>query len=220
MAQAGSFVPARHASIGILDRVFTRVGAFDDLASGQSTFFVEMLELANILNNATPKSLVILDEIGRGTSTVDGCSIAKAVLEFLHGKSSAGPKTLFATHFHELIEMEGILKRVKNYHFAVKETANEVIFLRKLIPGATDKSYGIHVARLAGIPKKVTERADALLSEDNRRGVPGSTRPQRYTQILLVDDCAPGTVADHPTLRALAKIAELRSLVNKKEGSS
>ena len=110
MAQAGSFVPARLARIGIIDRIFTRVGAFDDLASGQSTFFVEMLELANILNNMTPKSLVILDEIGRGTSTVDGCSIAKAVLEYLHGKNAAGPKTLFATHFHELIDMEGTAK--------------------------------------------------------------------------------------------------------------
>jgi DNA mismatch repair protein MutS len=206
MAQAGSFVPARHAGIGIIDRIFTRVGAFDDLASGQSTFFVEMLELSNILNNITPKSLVILDEIGRGTSTADGCSIARAVLEYLHGKGAAGPKTLFATHFHELITAEETLKRVKNYHFAVKETNDEVIFLRKLIPGATDKSYGIHVARLAGIPKKVTERADALLSEDIQRGVPGSTKPQRYTQILLVDDREPAAPADHPTLRALARL--------------
>ncbi len=206
MAQAGSFVPARHASIGIIDRIFTRVGAFDDLASGQSTFFVEMLELSNILNNITPKSLVILDEIGRGTSTADGCSIARAVLEYLHGKGAAGPKTLFATHFHELITAEETLKRVKNYHFAVKETNNEVIFLRKLIPGATDKSYGIHVARLAGIPKKVTERADALLSEDIHRGISGSTKPQRYTQILLVDDQGPGAPADHAALRALARL--------------
>lgn len=202
MAQAGSFVPARHASIGILDRVFTRVGAFDDLASGQSTFFVEMLELSNILNNITPRSLVILDEIGRGTSTADGSSIAKAVLEFLHGKSTAGPKTLFATHFHELIAMEESLKRVKNYHFAVKETKDDVIFLRKLIPGATDKSYGIHVARLAGIPKKVTERAEVLLDEDKNRPAGSGARPQRYTQILLVDDNAPVEVAAarHPAL--------------------
>jgi DNA mismatch repair protein MutS len=206
MAQAGSFVPARHASIGIVDRIFTRVGAFDDLASGQSTFFVEMLELANILNNVTQKSLVILDEIGRGTSTIDGCSIARAVLEFLHGKGSAGPKTLFATHFHELVTAEESLRRVKNYHFAVRETNDDVVFLRKLIPGATDKSYGIHVARLAGIPKKVTDRADALLSEDQRRPVAGSMRPQRYTQILLVDDHGPGIPADHPTLRALAEL--------------
>jgi DNA mismatch repair protein MutS len=206
MAQAGSFVPARYASIGIIDRIFTRVGAFDDLASGQSTFFVEMLELSNILNNITQSSLVILDEIGRGTSTADGCSIARAVLEYLHGKGAAGPKTLFATHFHELITAEETLKRVRNYHFAVKETSNEVIFLRKLIPGATDKSYGIHVARLAGIPKKVTERADALLAEMIQRSVPGSTRPQRYTQLLLVDDREPQIMADHPTLRALARL--------------
>ena len=206
MAQAGSFVPARHASIGIIDRIFTRVGAFDDLASGQSTFFVEMLELANILNNITQKSLVILDEIGRGTSTADGCSIARAVLEYIHGKGTTGPKTLFATHFHELITAEETLKRVKNYHFAVKETKDEVIFLRKLIPGATDKSYGIHVARLAGIPKKVTERAEELLSEDAGRSVPGSTKPQRYTQILLVDDREPGIPSDHPTLQALARL--------------
>jgi DNA mismatch repair protein MutS len=206
MAQAGSFVPARHASIGIIDRIFTRVGAFDDLASGQSTFFVEMLELANILNNVTPKSLVILDEIGRGTSTIDGCSIARAVLEYLHGKSGSGPKTLFATHFHELITAEETLKRVKNYHFAVKETREEVVFLRKLIPGATDKSYGIHVARLAGIPKKVTERAEVLLNEDMNRNVRGSAKPQRYTQILLVDEQKPEAPADHPTLRAIARL--------------
>jgi DNA mismatch repair protein MutS len=206
MAQAGSYVPARHAAIGIIDRIFTRVGAFDDLASGQSTFFVEMLELANILNNITPNSLVILDEIGRGTSTADGCSIARAVLEFLHGKGAAGPRTLFATHFHELITAEESLRRVKNYHFAVKETNSDVIFLRKLIPGATDKSYGIHVARLAGIPRKVTDRADALLSEDSKRGVGGGSKPQRYTQILLVDDQASGTPADHPILRALGRL--------------
>ncbi len=208
MAQAGSFVPARHASIGILDRIFTRVGAFDDLASGQSTFFVEMLELANILNNITPRSLVILDEIGRGTSTADGSSIAKAVLEFLHGKSAAGPKTLFATHFHELIAMEESLKRVKNYHFAVKETKDDVIFLRKLIPGATDKSYGIHVARLAGIPKKVTERAEVLLDEDKNRPASAGARPQRYTQILLVDDHEQkeNSAAPHPALDELARL--------------
>jgi DNA mismatch repair protein MutS len=208
MAQAGSFVPARHASIGIIDRIFTRVGAFDDLASGQSTFFVEMLELANILNNITPKSLVILDEIGRGTSTADGSSIAKAVLEFLHGKSSGGPKTLFATHFHELIAMEEGLKRVRNFHFAVRETKDDVVFLRKLIPGATDKSYGIHVARLAGIPKKVTERAEVLLDEDRNRPASSGAKPQRYTQILLVDDHEPKEREDagHPALAELARL--------------
>jgi DNA mismatch repair protein MutS len=229
MAQAGSFVPARAARIGIIDRIFTRVGAFDDLASGQSTFFVEMLELANILNNMTDRSLVILDEIGRGTSTADGCSIAKAVLEYLHGKSSAGPKTLFATHFHEIIGTEGELKRVKNYHFAVQETKKEVVFLRKLIPGATDKSYGIHVARLAGIPRKVTERADVLLEEFLNRATGPGTKAQRYTQLLLVDESAPAretsTVPDpvHTELarlspdemtpiQALAKLAELKKM--------
>jgi DNA mismatch repair protein MutS len=235
MAQAGSFVPARHASIGILDRVFTRVGAFDDLASGQSTFFVEMLELANILNNVTAKSLVILDEIGRGTSTADGCSIAKAVLEYLHGRSRAGPKTLFATHFHELVEAEGVLKRIKNYHFAVKETKNDVVFLRRLIPGATDKSYGIHVARLAGIPKKVTERAESILAETMNRNVPAGTRPQRYTQILLFDNDTTTKTAGHPPvldelarinpdemtpLQALAKITELRLMLENKDVKS
>jgi DNA mismatch repair protein MutS len=232
MAQAGSFVPARHASIGILDRIFTRVGAFDDLASGQSTFFVEMLELANILNNVTSKSLVILDEIGRGTSTADGSSIAKAVLEYLHGRSRSGPKTLFATHFHELVAVEGVLKRIKNYHFAVKETKNEVVFLRKLIPGATDKSYGIHVARLAGIPKKVTERAESILTETINPDIPSGTRPQRYTQILLFDDVGTmKTVTHHPALdelarinpdeitplQALAKITELRHMLENKD---
>ncbi|MDD1695398.1 MAG: DNA mismatch repair protein MutS [Methanoregula sp.] len=233
MAQAGSYVPARHASIGILDRIFTRVGAFDDLASGQSTFFVEMLELANILNNVTARSLVILDEIGRGTSTADGCSIAKAVLEFLHGRAGTGPKTLFATHFHELIEVEGTLKRVKNYHFAVKETKNDVVFLRRLIPGATDKSYGIHVARLAGIPKKVTERAESILIETMNREVPAGTRPQRYTQVLLFDhENTSKPAAQHPVieelkritpdemtpLQALAKIGELQKMLEDKEG--
>jgi DNA mismatch repair protein MutS len=232
MAQAGSFVPARSARVGILDRIFTRVGAFDDLASGQSTFFVEMLELANILNNITARSLVILDEIGRGTSTADGHSIAKAVLEYLHGRAGAGPKTLFATHFHELVEVEGSLKRAKNYHFAVKETNNDVIFLRKLIVGATDKSYGIHVARLAGIPKKVTDRASAILNESMNPDVPSGTRPQRYTQILLVDTENPlqtpphDPVLDHLSrintdgmtpLQALEKIVELQQMLKNKE---
>jgi DNA mismatch repair protein MutS len=200
MAQAGSFVPARYASIGVVDRVFTRVGAFDDLASGQSTFFVEMLELANIVNNVTERSLIILDEIGRGTSTVDGCSIARAVLEFLHGKGQRGPKTLFATHFHELIGMEEQHKRMKNFHFAVHETGSDVIFLRKLIPGATDRSYGIHVARIAGIPKKITDRAEVLLADSLNRGVGAGAKPQRYTQILLCDPHN-GTSGSRPPAR-------------------
>ena len=205
MAQMGSFVPARHATVGIVDRVFTRVGAFDDLASGQSTFMVEMLELANILNNATPRSLVILDEIGRGTSTLDGCAIARAVVEFLHGKAVSGPRTLFATHFHDLVDLEGSLKRVKNFHFAVKDTGTDVVFLRKIIPGATDKSYGVHVAHLAGIPKKVTDRAMTLLKEASVRENPGGPRAPRYTQMLLVDP-GEGVAEENPAVKELTAL--------------
>ncbi len=205
MAQTGCFVPARHAAIGIVDRVFTRVGAFDDLASGQSTFMVEMLELANILNNVTPRSLVILDEIGRGTSTLDGSSIARAVVEFLHGRAVAGPRTLFATHFHELVDLEGALKRVKNFHFAVRDTGREVVFLRRIVPGATDKSYGIHVAELAGIPKKVTERAAAILRETAAREVRTGPKAPRYTQMLLVD-AGEGVAEENPAVEALKSL--------------
>ncbi|MBP1929596.1 DNA mismatch repair protein MutS [Methanolinea mesophila] len=191
MAQTGSFVPASYARIGMVDRIFTRVGAFDDLASGQSTFMVEMLELANILNNVTPRSLAVLDEIGRGTSTLDGYCIARAVLEFLHGKGSRGARTLFATHFHELVGVEEELSRVRNYHFAVRDTGSEVIFLRKIIPGATDRSYGIHVAALAGVPEKVTQRAEALMKEQVSGGGGGGPGVKRYTQMLLVDSPLP-----------------------------
>ncbi|HWQ67681.1 MAG TPA: DNA mismatch repair protein MutS [Methanospirillum sp.] len=191
MAQTGCFVPAAYANVGIVDRIFTRVGAFDDLASGQSTFMVEMIELATILNNATDQSLVILDEIGRGTSTLDGYCIARAVLEYLHGKRSKGPRTLFATHFHELVGVEEELKRVRNCHFAVRETDNDVIFLRKLIPGATDRSYGIHVASLAGVPGPVITRSEELM----KKIMSGEERPgggvKRYTQMILVDAPAP-----------------------------
>ena len=205
MAQMGSFVPARHATVGIVDRVFTRVGAFDDLASGQSTFMVEMLELANILNNATARSLVILDEIGRGTSTLDGCAIARSVVEFLHGKVSAGPRTLFATHFHDLIDLEGAQKRVKNFHFAVRDTGEDVVFLRKIIPGATDRSYGVHVAHLAGVPKKVTDRAMELLKEASTREIPAGPRAPRYTQMLLVDS-GERAVAENPAVGELKRL--------------
>ena len=204
MAQAGSFVPAEYARIGVVDRVFTRVGAFDDLSSGQSTFLVEMLELANILNNVTERSLVILDEIGRGTSTLDGLCIARAVTEYLHGRRSGGPRTLFATHFHELVTVEGELSRVKNFHFAVKDTGKEVVFLRKIIPGATDKSYGIHVAALAGVPQRVTDRARELL-EDTESGAAYCTsgvRVKRYTQMLL-PDIPEMERPSHPVLESL-----------------
>lgn len=166
MAQMGSFVPAKSAKIGIVDRIFTRVGASDDLATGQSTFMVEMLEVANILNNATSKSLLILDEIGRGTSTFDGLSIAWAVLEYIANKICA--RTLFSTHYHELIALEGKVKGIKNYYVSVKEIKNEnneesIIFLRKILEGGTDKSYGIHVAKIAGVPRSVIKRSNSIL---------------------------------------------------------
>jgi DNA mismatch repair protein MutS len=161
MAQMGSFIPARSASIGLSDRIFTRVGAADDLSRGQSTFMVEMVETANILNHATDRSLVILDEIGRGTSTFDGLSIAWAVAEYLHDTAKA--RTQFATHYHELTELSMTRKGVRNYNVAVKEYGEQVIFLRQIIPGGTDKSYGIHVAKLAGLPEDVIRRANEVL---------------------------------------------------------
>jgi len=163
MAQTGSYVPADSAKIGVVDRIFTRVGASDNLALGQSTFMVEMLETANILNNATNKSLIILDEIGRGTATFDGISIAWAVAEFLHDDKKLGAKTLFATHFYELTELALTLPRVKNYNIMVKEWNDEIIFIRKIVEGAADRSYGIQVARLAGLPKEVLKRSKEIL---------------------------------------------------------
>lgn len=165
MAQIGSFVPAQEANIGIVDRIFTRVGASDDLASGQSTFMVEMTEVANILRNATPKSLLILDEIGRGTSTFDGLSIAWSVVEYIANTKLLGAKTLFATHYHELTELEGTLDGVNNYCIAVKKNGDDIVFLRKIIKGGADKSYGIQVAKLAGVPDTVIERAKELVAD-------------------------------------------------------
>lgn len=165
MAQIGSFVPASNANISVCDKIFTRVGASDDLASGQSTFMVEMTEVANILRNATSKSLVILDEIGRGTSTFDGLSIAWAVAEYISDKDILGSKTLFATHYHEMTELEGKLPGVHNYCISVKEQGDDIVFLRKIIPGGADKSYGIQVAKLAGVPKPVLDRAKVLATQ-------------------------------------------------------
>ena len=171
MAQIGSFVPATSAHIGIVDKIFTRVGASDDLSMGQSTFMVEMMEVANILKEATGNSLVILDEIGRGTSTYDGLSIAWAVAEYIEDKEKCGAKTLFATHYHELTGLEDKLEGVKNYSIAVKEKGEDVIFLRKIVTGGTDESYGVHVARLAGVPKVVTQRANEILKSIERKNV-------------------------------------------------
>ena len=168
MAQMGSFVPASQATIGVVDRIFTRIGASDDLTKGQSTFMVEMNETANILRHATPRSLVILDEIGRGTSTYDGLSIAWAVAETLHDRDDRGVRTLFATHYHELTELVATKPRVKNFNIAVKEWNDQIIFLRKLVPGGTSRSYGIQVARIAGLPQKVIGRAREILDNLER----------------------------------------------------
>jgi DNA mismatch repair protein MutS len=169
LAQMGAFVPARSARLGLVDRVFTRVGAQDNLARGQSTFLVEMVETASILNNLTPRSLVLLDEVGRGTSTFDGLAIAWSVVEELHDRA-ARPKVLFATHFHELTQLAGRLSGVRNFHVAVREWNDEIVFLHKVQPGGTDRSYGIQVARLAGLPTGVIARAKALLARFEDQG--------------------------------------------------
>ena len=171
MAQCGSFVPAESANIGVVDKIFTRVGASDDLSMGHSTFMVEMMEVATILKEATPNSLVILDEIGRGTSTYDGLSIAWAVAEYIADKQKCGAKTLFATHYHELTELENKIEGIKNYSIAVKEKGEDIIFLRKIVRGGTDESYGIHVARLAGVPKVVTQKANEILRSLEKKNI-------------------------------------------------
>ena len=171
MDQCGSFVPAESANIGVVDKIFTRVGASDDLSMGQSTFMVEMMEVATILKEATPNSLVILDEIGRGTSTYDGLSIAWAVAEYIADKQKCGAKTLFATHYHELTELENKIEGIKNYSIAVKEKGEDIIFLRKIVRGGTDESYGIHVARLAGVPKVVTQKANEILRSLEKKNI-------------------------------------------------
>ena len=171
LAQIGSFVPAQMANIGIVDAVFTRVGASDDLASGQSTFMVEMNEVANIIKHATRNSLLILDEIGRGTSTFDGMAIARAVLEYVAAKKTLGAKTLFATHYHELTQMENELKGIKNYNIAVKKRGDDIIFLRRIIRGGADDSYGIEVAKLSGIPNSVISRAKVILKDITAGGI-------------------------------------------------
>jgi len=211
MAQMGSFVPAASASIGVVDRIFTRVGAMDDLRRGQSTFMVEMNETANILNNDTDKSLVILDEIGRGTSTFDGLAIAWAVAEELVNKNGKGVKTLFATHYHELTELAAIHSRVKNFHIAVREWNDQIIFLHKLLPGGTSRSYGIQVAALAGVPRRVVARAKELLhtmenGEFNRQGKPrlappAAMRENAPQQLRLFG------FAEHPVRERLREIS-------------
>ena len=185
MAQVGSFVPATEAQIGVVDKIFTRVGASDDLSMGQSTFMVEMMEVATILKEATENSLVILDEIGIGTSTYDGLSIAWAVAEYIANKEKCGAKTLFATHYHELIELANKQEGIKNYSIAVKEKGEDIIFLRKIVEGGTDESYGIHVARLAGVPKVVTKRADEILTSLERKSMLSGKKQEKENKKVV-----------------------------------
>jgi len=182
MAQTGSFVPAGRAIIGLVDRIFTRVGLQDDLATGQSTFMVEMVETAAILNQATSKSLVILDEVGRGTSTYDGLSIARSVIEHLHNDPRLGCKTLFATHYHELTGLAAVLPGVRNFSVSVAEEDGDVVFLHRIVPGGADKSYGVHVAQFAGLPRGVVNRAWEVLEDlerDSQRITNPGARPAK-----------------------------------------
>ena len=225
LAQVGSYVPASSARIGLVDRIFTRVGAQEDLARGESTFMVEMLETASILHNATPRSLVILDEIGRGTSTYDGLAIARAVVEYLHSHAERAAKTLFATHYHELVELATFLPRVKNYNVAVTEEGGRVVFLRKIVPGGSDRSYGIHVAELAGLPRAVVQRATEVLStleatHNGRTASAGRSRARRRSpaeqlplfgpRSPLLEELAAMDVDSLTPLQAITKLYELK----------
>ena len=217
MAQIGSFVPADEANIGICDRIFTRVGASDDLASGQSTFMVEMTEVANILRNATSNSLLILDEIGRGTSTFDGLSIAWAVIEHVANPKLLGAKTLFATHYHELTELEGKLPGVHNYCIAVKEKGDDIVFLRKIVQGGADKSYGIQVARLAGVPESVLSRAQELVEQLSDADITAAVKdltmqkkpkakPVHYDEVDMAQMSLFDTVQDDDIIKELSEL--------------
>jgi DNA mismatch repair protein MutS len=188
MAQMGSFVPAEAATIGVVDRIFTRVGAREDLSAGQSTFMVEMVETANILNNATTRSLLILDEIGRGTSTYDGLAIARAVAQYIHNAPRLGSRTLFATHYHEMVQLADYLPGVRNFNVAVMEERGEVIFLHRIVPGGVDKSYGIHVAKLAGLPRAVLQRAREVLDgleADSRAAEPQKKKRAKEATVQI-----------------------------------
>jgi DNA mismatch repair protein MutS len=200
MAQMGSFVPAESARLGLTDRIFTRIGAQDEIHAGQSTFMVEMVETANILNHATRQSLLILDEIGRGTSTYDGVSIAWAVVEYLHNHPRLQARTLFATHYHELTSLSATLPGVRNYNVAVAEEAGEVVFLHKIVPGGADRSYGIHVAELAGLPRPVVQRAQEILAQlETDAGAVRATGAPPVKQLTFLPD-------SHPLLQELQAI--------------
>jgi hypothetical protein len=231
LAQIGSFVPAKHAEIGVLDRIFTRVGASDNISAGESTFMVEMNESANILNNITERSLILLDEIGRGTSTYDGISIAWAIAEYLH-QHPTQPKTLFATHYHELNEMQNSFSRIKNYHIAIQENKNNVIFLRKLVAGGSEHSFGIYVAKLAGMPTKVVNRAKEILKtlensrsqNQNTESIKRVTEENLQLSFFQLDDPALESIREELTqidintltpIEALMKLNKIKSMIGK-----
>ena len=231
LAQIGSFVPAKHAEIGVLDRIFTRVGASDNISAGESTFMVEMNESANILNNITERSLILLDEIGRGTSTYDGISIAWAIAEYLH-QHSTQPKTLFATHYHELNEMQNSFSRIKNYHIAIQENKNNVIFLRKLVAGGSEHSFGIYVAKLAGMPTKVVNRAKEILKtlensrsqDQNTENIKRVTEENLQLSFFQLDDPALENIREELTqidintltpIEALMKLNKIKNMIGK-----
>ena len=231
LAQIGSFVPAKHAEIGVLDRIFTRVGASDNISAGESTFMVEMNESANILNNITERSLILLDEIGRGTSTYDGISIAWAIAEYLH-QHSTQPKTLFATHYHELNDMQNSFSRIKNYHIAIQENKNNVIFLRKLVAGGSEHSFGIYVAKLAGMPTKVVNRAKEILKtlensrsqDQNTESIKRVTEENLQLSFFQLDDPALESIREELTqidintltpIEALMKLNKIKNMIGK-----
>jgi len=192
MAQIGSYVPASSATIGLVDRIFTRIGAQDEIHSGQSTFMVEMIETANILHHATERSLLILDEIGRGTSTYDGLSIAWSVVEYLHNHPRLRSRTLFATHYHELTQLSDLLPGVRNYNVAVSESGSKVVFLHKIVPGGADRSYGIHVGQLAGLPQPVVQRASEILRQlEASSGKAVKIDPNLPEQLMLFPETNP-----------------------------
>jgi DNA mismatch repair protein MutS len=192
MAQMGSFVPADSANLGLVDRIFTRIGAQDELHAGQSTFMVEMIEAANILHHATNRSLLILDEIGRGTSTYDGVAIAWAMVEYIHNHPQLRARTLFATHYHELTQLADLLPGVRNYNVAVTEADGSVVFLHKIIPGGADRSYGIHVAQLAGLPRPVVQRANEIMAElEKSSGRAVRLEPHAAQQAALFPETSP-----------------------------
>ena len=223
MAQVGSYVPAKKATIGMVDRLFTRVGASDNLAGGESTFLVEMIEAANILNNATAQSLILLDEIGRGTATFDGLSLAWSITEYLHNRDDVAARTLFATHYHELTELEHSLERLENHHAAVKEFGDEIVFLKKIMPGPGDRSYGIHVAKMAGLPTSVISRAKNILShhlESSEQSGTSAPPPSKQISMFEIQEAKFKKDLDDMDVNSMTPIQALQKLdeLKKKHG--